>query len=69
MLFFTFLVTCSIYGQESSLYNSDGKLKIDTTLFIESNHLSDLIKIEKLILPALYNRLDYPEISRESGNE
>ena len=68
-MFFSFLVTCNMYGQESLLYNSDCKLKIDTTLFIESNRLAELVKIEQFILPTLYNRIDYPEISRENGNE
>lgn len=69
ILFFSFLVTCNMYGQESLLYNSDGKLKIDTTLCIESSSLAEMVKIEQFILPTLYNRLDYPENSRENGNE
>lgn len=67
------LIFCLLYfnshGQESILYNPSGKLKVDTTLKVEKEVLLLLPKIENSLLPTLYNRVEYPDISIENGTQ
>jgi len=61
------LIYLNSHGQESILYRSNGRLKVDTTLLIEKEVLRVLPKIENNLLPTLYNRIEYPDISIENG--
>jgi len=67
IILFFFLFLNNVHGQESQLYYSDGRLRIDTTLSVGNIRLGELVKIEKYILPTLFNRIEYPEISIENN--
>lgn len=57
ILFFSFL---QIEAQNSSLYSSNGKLLFDTTLSISQADYNKFVKIERCLLPDIYNKLIYP---------
>ncbi|TAJ12631.1 hypothetical protein DMA11_12100 [Marinilabiliaceae bacterium JC017] len=61
------LIYLNLKGQESVLYDSSGKLKVDTTLMVNKDVFRLLPKIEKNLLPSLYNKIEYPDISIENG--
>lgn len=67
IILFFFLFLNKAYGQESLLYFSDGRLRVDTTLSAENIRLDEIVRIEKYILPTLFNRIEYPEISIENN--
>ncbi len=54
-------------AQISYLYKENGKLKVDTTLQIKESELQSINKIERFILPDLYNKLTIPEIAIENN--
>jgi hypothetical protein len=60
------LYSIRLIGQESSVYRYDGKLRIDTSYLIEPDRINDFLKIEKFVLPNIYNRLIYPSSSKSS---
>lgn len=57
------------FGQMSNLYRADGRLKADTTFQINGDSFKNIITLEKVLLPRMYNKIKYPEIARENGNE
>jgi len=64
-----FLISGLAHGQESSIYNNNGKLKIDSTYSINPSRINDFLKIEKYFLPDIFNRLEYPFIASKYGIE
>jgi len=66
LIILVILTSKTLFGQESMIYRNDGKLRIDTTYSIDLYRINDFLKIEKFILPNIYNRLIYPNSSKES---
>ena len=60
------LTSTKVFGQESMIYRSDGKLKLDTLYSIDTKRLNDFQIIEKDLLPIIFNRLLYPNTSKSS---
>jgi hypothetical protein len=58
-----------LFGQESSIYRKDGKLRIDTLYSINPDRINDFLQIEKYILPDIYNNLEYPYSSSKCDIE
>lgn len=61
--------TTFLFGQESNIYHKSGKLKIDTSYWINQNRINDFLEIEKYILPDIYNKLEYPNFLAEVSVE
>jgi len=60
--------TCA-FGQKSNLYRDDGKLIADTTFQINGDSYKNIMTLEKVLLPRMFNEIKYPEIARENGTE
>lgn len=62
-------VSISVIGsaQQSAFYNSEGQLMFDSTYVIEASRLKDFEQIEKYVLPAVYNHIQYPPIAVANG--
>ena len=58
-----------IFGQESSIYKNNGKLILDTIYSINPNRLKDFLKVEKYILPDIFNQLEYPAFLAKNSVE
>ena len=69
LILFFILISTSTFGQQSSLYRVDKKLIADTTFQIDDDSYKNTIALEKVLLPRMYNRINYPEIARETGAE
>ncbi len=63
------LITNIVLAQSSNLYRKDGKLFVDTTFSIPQQSLKMADRLEKVLLPYIYNTLKYPEINREVNVE
>jgi len=62
-----FVCYFNVSAQISSLYKEDGKLRVDTTLQIMESDIQSINKVERFILPDLYNNLTIPEIAIENN--
>ena len=69
LIYIIFFFTNFAIGQESMLYRADRKLLIDTTFQIDIYSYENLINLEKVLLPMIYNGIKYPEIARENNQE
>jgi hypothetical protein len=63
------LISNFSFSQNSVLYRPDRKLIADTIYQIDNNSYQNLGKVEKVILPRIYNQIKYPEIARENNFE
>jgi hypothetical protein len=67
-LFFSFAVIgLTGYGQTSDIYSASGVLIVDSKYTIDSTRLNDFARIEKYVLPYMYNVIQYPDIAIENG--
>jgi len=66
---FLFLTLNYVQGQETVLYNTDGKLKIDTLLKTDINERDAILAFENYLLPDIYSRIEYPTIAVENAIE
>jgi hypothetical protein len=68
IIFFILFSTCA-FGQRSDLYSVDRKLIADTTFQIDEDSYNNVLTMEKVLLPRMFNRIIYPEIARETAIE
>lgn len=55
------------FSQETNLYDSNGKLKIDTSFQITPSLLDDIKNIELKALYGIYESIDYPRLAYQNG--
>jgi antitoxin component YwqK of YwqJK toxin-antitoxin module len=69
--FFIVIILCFsrvlVSAQETKLYNSSGKLKIDTTYQINMSDLKQERYFEEYALQKVYESIDYPRIAYQNG--
>jgi|WetSurMetagenome_2_1015567.scaffolds.fasta_scaffold302338_1 hypothetical protein len=65
--FLLLLISGSLVGQDSNVYDNKGKLMIDTTYVIAIDRLEDFRIIEEYAFPSIYNLIDYPRLASENG--
>ena len=64
-----FLSLNSTQGQETKLYNVEGKLKIDTLLKYDIKERETITIIEEYLLPSIYTQIEYPLLAYENNIE
>ena len=64
LLFFSGVL---VSAQETKLYDSSGKLKIDTTYQINMSDLKQERYFEEYVLQKVYESIDYPRIAYQNG--
>jgi hypothetical protein len=69
LIIFLILFSTCAFGQQSNLYCVDKKLIADTTFQIDEDSYNNVLTLEKVLLPRMFNRIIYPEIARENAIE
>ena len=57
----------SVFAQETNLYDSRGRLKIDTSYQIERNNIEHVRYFEGSALYGIYESIDYPKLAYQNG--
>ena len=69
LILFLILYSNCVFGQKSNLYRADKKMIADTIFQIDNYSYNNALIIEEVLLPRIYNKINYPELARENGIE